>query len=177
MNIVWMPPEFVCTWLGLAKIGVVPALINYNLRAEPLLHTIQVAKCKAVVYGAELAQPVADILGLLMNGSRSSFPTFCTGSAEPHSALAVSVPGTINMDLLTQEQSALPVDQEIQDSINFTDKLMFIYTSGTTGMPKAAVIKHARYLLAGGGLTIMIGVKSDDVVYCPLPLYHSVGGS
>ena len=25
-------PDFVCTWLGLAKIGVVPALINYNLR-------------------------------------------------------------------------------------------------------------------------------------------------
>ena len=80
------------------------------------------------------------------------------------------------MDLLTQEQSALPVEKEIQDSINFKDKLMFIYTSGTTGMPKAAVIKHARYLLAGEGLTIMIGVKSDDVVYCPLPLYHSVGG-
>jgi len=169
-------PEFVCTWLGLAKIGVIPALINYNLRAEPLFHTIQVAKCKAVIYGAELAQPVADILGLLKNGSRSSFPTFCTGSAQPNSVLAVAVPGTINMDLLTQEQSALPVAQEIQDSINFKDKLMFIYTSGTTGMPKAAVIKHARYLLAGGGLTIMIGVKSDDVVYCPLPLYHSVGG-
>ena len=25
---------------------------------------------------------------------------------------------------------------------------MYIYTSGTTGMPKAAVIKHARYILA-----------------------------
>ena len=41
-------PEFVCTWLGLAKIGVIPALINYNLRAEPLFHTIQLVKCKAV---------------------------------------------------------------------------------------------------------------------------------
>ena len=33
-----------------------------------------------------------------------------------------------------------------------------------------------RYILAGGGLTIMMGVRTDDVVYCPLPLYHSVGG-
>ena len=41
-------PEFVRTWLGLAKIGVIPALINYNLRAEPLFHTIQLVKCKAV---------------------------------------------------------------------------------------------------------------------------------
>ena len=22
----------------------------------------------------------------------------------------------------------------------------------------------------------MMGVRTDDVVYCPLPLYHSVGG-
>jgi len=169
-------PEFVCTWLGLAKIGVIPALINYNLRQEPLFHTIQVAKCKAVIYGSELSQSVAEIFGLLINGSRFSFPTYCTGSREENSILSTKVPGTKNLDLCTEQQSVLPVDKTIQDSINFKDKLMFIYTSGTTGMPKAAVIKHARYILAGGGLTIMIGVKKDDVVYCPLPLYHSVGG-
>ena len=45
-----------------------------------------------------------------------------------------------------------------------------------SGMPKAAVIKHARYILASRGLTAIIGVRSDDVLYCPLPLYHSVGG-
>ena len=38
--------------------------------------------------------------------------------------------------------------QEVQDSIGFRDRLMYIYTSGTTGLPKAAVIKHARYILA-----------------------------
>ena len=53
---------------------------------------------------------------------------------------------------------------------------MYIYTSGTTGMPKAAVIKHARYILASRGLTSIIGVKKSDILYCPLPLYHSVGG-
>ena len=26
--------------------------------------------------------------------------------------------------------------------------------------------------LCSGGLTIMIGVREDDTVYCPLPLYH-----
>ena len=38
-------PEYVATWLGLAKIGVVPALINYNLKDKALTHTIQVANC------------------------------------------------------------------------------------------------------------------------------------
>jgi len=169
-------PEFVCTWLGLSKIGVIPALINYNLRQDPLFHSIQVTKCKAVIYGADLAEAVVDIFGLLLNGSKPNFPTYFVGSGEPNQALINKVPGTKNLDLLMEEQPQLPVNQEIQDSINFKDKLMYIYTSGTTGLPKAAVIKHARYILAGGGLTIMIGVKKNDVVYCPLPLYHSVGG-
>jgi hypothetical protein len=41
-------------WLGLAKIGVVPALINNNLRQQALVHTIQVADCKGAIYGLEV---------------------------------------------------------------------------------------------------------------------------
>lgn len=47
-------PEYVATWLGLAKIGVIPALINYNLKKDPLVHTIKVADCRAIIYGLEL---------------------------------------------------------------------------------------------------------------------------
>jgi solute carrier family 27 fatty acid transporter 1/4 len=43
-------PEFVGTWLGLAKLGVVPALVNYNLRQDQLKHCIKIASSKAVVY-------------------------------------------------------------------------------------------------------------------------------
>lgn len=47
-------PEYVCIWLGLAKIGVVTALVNNNLVADPLLHSIKVSDAKAVILGAEL---------------------------------------------------------------------------------------------------------------------------
>ena len=47
-------PEYIITWFGLSKIGVIPALVNYNLRKKPLLHTIKVVKCRAVIYGLEL---------------------------------------------------------------------------------------------------------------------------
>ena len=53
--------EFVSTWLGLATIGVIPALINYTLRQQSLSHTIQVAKCKAVICDAELVQALLNI--------------------------------------------------------------------------------------------------------------------
>lgn len=40
--------------LGLAKIGLVTALINSNLRKESLLHVISTADSKALVFGLEL---------------------------------------------------------------------------------------------------------------------------
>ncbi len=49
-------PEYVATWIGLSKIGVIPALINYNLKQKALIHSMQVAKCKAIIYGSELSQ-------------------------------------------------------------------------------------------------------------------------
>lgn len=55
-------PEYACIWLGLAKLGVVTALINTNLRKETLLHSIKVAGSKAIIVGAELAQGVYYIL-------------------------------------------------------------------------------------------------------------------
>ena len=45
----------------MAKIGVVPALINYNLKSNSLVHTIKVAGCKAVVYGLEVEDCKPDI--------------------------------------------------------------------------------------------------------------------
>ena len=168
-------PEFVCTWLGLAKAGLVPALINYNLRAESLHHSVTVASSCALVYSASLAAAVSEIFSLLLNGQRLSYPTYITGAAASVNS-PVKVPGTKDLDELSKKHSVKPLPKTIQDSINFKDKLMYIYTSGTTGMPKAAVIKHARYILASRGLTSIIGVKQSDILYCPLPLYHSVGG-
>lgn len=48
-------PEFVGIWLGLSKLGVITALINFNLRQNSLLHSINVAKCQAFIFGEEFA--------------------------------------------------------------------------------------------------------------------------
>ena len=55
-------PEYIATWLGLAKIGVTPALINYNLKQQSLVHTIQVSNCKAIIYGIELEKGEINVL-------------------------------------------------------------------------------------------------------------------
>ena len=47
-------PKFICYWLGLSKIGVVAALINFNLKKQPLSHSITAAESKAVIFADEL---------------------------------------------------------------------------------------------------------------------------
>lgn len=49
-------PLVVALWLGLAMIGVEAALINYNLRQQPLLHCISVSGARAIVFGTEMRE-------------------------------------------------------------------------------------------------------------------------
>lgn len=47
--------QYVGLWLGMAKIGVEGALINFNLRLEALVHCITISNAKALVFGSELS--------------------------------------------------------------------------------------------------------------------------
>ncbi|MBK7977769.1 MAG: long-chain-acyl-CoA synthetase, partial [Deltaproteobacteria bacterium] len=54
------------------------------------------------------------------------------------------------------------------------DVFCYVYTSGTTGLPKAAVIRNQRML--GANLVfghLMHRSGPGDVIYVPLPLFHS----
>ena len=62
---------------------------------------------------------------------------------------------------------------KVKEKIGFYDNLFYIYTSGTTGLPKAAVIKHGRYIMASAGSHYMQNIGSNDIVYTALPFYHS----
>lgn len=55
-------PEFVCTWLGLSKIGVVTALINTNLRQTSLAHCVNISKCSAFIFELQMLNGNCNIL-------------------------------------------------------------------------------------------------------------------
>ncbi|CAG7722386.1 unnamed protein product, partial [Allacma fusca] len=55
-------PMHAATWLGLSKIGVVSALVNTNLREESLKHSLEIVKCKALVFSEELSNAVQDLV-------------------------------------------------------------------------------------------------------------------
>lgn len=48
-------PEFLGLWLGMAKVGIEAALINFNLRLDSLLYCIKTSGAKALIFGGELS--------------------------------------------------------------------------------------------------------------------------
>lgn len=50
----------------------------------------------------------------------------------------------INLDAALRDASSEPLPGPPIG--NYADKMLYIFTSGTTGLPKAAVIRHSRYV-------------------------------
>ncbi|KAG8448007.1 hypothetical protein GDO86_015200 [Hymenochirus boettgeri] len=156
--------EYVGFWLGMAKIGVEAALINFNLRLDALEHCFSVSNSKAVIFGKEMSQAMLDVHSLMGKSVR----LYCLGECD-----LKTVPlGTEFLNYLLQSASRLPPKDPGRE---FTDKLFYIYTSGTTGLPKAAIVVHSRYFRMAALVYYGFGMHSDDVVYDCLPLYHSAG--
>ncbi|XP_023307303.2 long-chain fatty acid transport protein 4-like [Lucilia cuprina] len=166
-------PEYVATWLGLSKIGVVTALINTNLRKDTLLHSIKVAKAKAIIVGTELVEVFKDIS---QQEEIKTLPIYQFSDEEQRINANLEVmKGACDLTDILEKQKLEDLSMYINDC-KPRDKLLYVYTSGTTGMPKAAVINNLRYLFMAAGTHHMCGIRKDDIIYNALPLYHTAGG-
>lgn len=159
-------PEFVMIWLGLAKVGIVSALVNTNLKSDPLIHSLTCITAKAIIFGKEQAAAMKDVGPTLLE--RGDYQYYSYGSFDTQPLPAV------DLEDLIKKSSPVPADIDYKGSIH--DKLVYIYTSGTTGLPKAAIIKHSRYLSMVSASKYMMPVYEEDVLYTALPLYHTAGG-
>ena len=81
-----------------------------------------------------------------------------------------------NVPILTEEIASYPTTTPAKTTGN-NDPMLYIYTSGTTGLPKAAVLKHSRFLFAAYALYTMTLLHEDEVLYSPLPMYHTAAGA
>jgi fatty-acyl-CoA synthase len=163
-------PEFPLVWLGLAKVGVLTALLNTAARGRILKHALDQTAARALVYGPECADRVASL-------SAQELPPLVLEFAPPGSATgAPAVPGTRSLNLALAAASAANPPRAQRAHVRLGDPLYFIFTSGTTGLPKAALMSHLRFLNAGGVIAGLLDLERGDVFYNVLPLYHGAGG-
>ncbi|CAF1983617.1 unnamed protein product [Rotaria magnacalcarata] len=166
--------EYPCVWIALSKIGCITALINSNLRAIPLLHSIRTVNAKGIITSKQLLPEIeSELMTLdvnkvyLFDPKQKSATHFSNGHSSMLPFETVQLYDKLEQ-CSTQPTKPIPY--------NLKHPVFYIFTSGTTGLPKAAVIKHSRFFLGSFGFIVATGVTDKDIMYDTLPLYHSLGG-
>ncbi|UJR35625.1 hypothetical protein I4U23_028375 [Adineta vaga] len=168
--------EYPCVWIGLSKIGCITALINTNLRAKPLLHSIRTVNAKSIITSKQILPEIEAELKELDIKKVYLFDPKESSTTKIHNSNSESISTSFETIQLYEQLQVCSIQPPNPLPCDFKYPVFYIFTSGTTGLPKAAVIKHARFLLGSYGFLCATGIKPEDIMYNTLPLYHSLGG-
>ena len=156
----------VVVWFALARLGALHAPVNTALVGPRLQHVLAVSGCTFAVVDEDLVDRLNDL--------RGGAPDATSVEGRPVRVSTVIVHGTKNATarhprLAEMIASGCEVTPAVGDPM---DPATLLFTSGTTGVSKACVLSR-RYLAAQGAAHARnFELTSDDVLYCPFPLFH-----
>lgn len=153
--------EYVALWFGLSKIGVIGALINYQLRGSALSHCISVAKAQTVIVDNDLTDAWESAAGDLPATVRA-WQAFAPAS---------------DFDSAVAAMPKSRVDAAARAGLVGGDTMLNLFTSGTTGLPKAAKLSHSKVQQMMRGFCAAAKGQPTDRTMIVLPLYHGTGGT
>ncbi|MEE4299298.1 MAG: long-chain-fatty-acid--CoA ligase [Pseudomonadales bacterium] len=151
--------EFVESFFAIGRIGAVVVPLNWRLVADELTFILDDSGTRALLYGEEFADVVADLHG---RGDRTPVRDWIeVGEGAPQSFATPYEVWRDGADALAPPLGA-----------RGDDLLYIMYTSGTTGLPKGVVHTHDTALW--GVLTIAgtADLRPKDRYLQPLPLFH-----
>ena len=148
--------EFALAWFALAKLGAVCAPLNTSFRGHALAHAIDLVESRLLIVHADSWPQLAQV----RDGLATVKQLVVVGDACDPSALPWS-------ELKGPQQTAPEFP-----AVAFSSLCLLLYTSGTTGRSKAAMISHRFVLRHAQGVIEGLGLRPDDVLYCPYPMFH-----
>src|SRR6266545_276073 len=172
-------PEFAVVYYGVLRAGAVVVPMNPLLKEREVAYYLGDSEARLIfawqgfadeaVAGAERVGAdcvLVDADCVLVDASAAS------GRSAAESAVKRPEPrGTAFADLLA---AATPVADVVDR--DGSDTAVLLYTSGTTGQPKGAELTHANLMTnVDIMVTDLCRVRSHDVIFGGLPLFHSFG--
>lgn len=155
--------EYVALWFGLSKVGVIPALLNYQLAGPALAHCVNISDVKALIMDAEIVE------------AWETARTDVKDALDVYAAFG-DVDGYPSFDAELSDIAPHRPSKEGRKGITGGDLCMKMFTSGTTGMPKSAKVSHNRAQFYMRGMGAGINAQPTDRMMMVLPLYHATGG-
>jgi benzoate-CoA ligase family protein len=151
--------DFLATFWGAIKAGLVPVPINTLLTSEHYNYILTDCRAQALVISSSLV----DSLGTSLN--EPLYLRYVVVSGDPSDgALSLS-------DLMANASAELRTAQTCADDVAF-----WLYSSGSTGQPKG--VQHVHSSLVYTAETygqLVLGIKTEDIVYSAAKLFFAYG--
>ncbi|PLP59150.1 long-chain fatty acid--CoA ligase [Mesorhizobium loti] len=164
--VLWMPNSigFCVSFWGIVLAGAVAVPLSPDTKKEKLAWIFGNCQPKAVVVD-EVLVPAARVA--IAQSSISAYLLTYVGA------------GLLGHDLIVFEEDTAAVEptalsQPIAAIID-RDLAAIIYTSGSTGDPKGVMLTHLNMTSAARSVSTYLGYRSDDVVFCAIPLSFDYG--
>lgn len=156
-------PEFLLSYFGILKAGMVMVPLNPMLRPREIAyHLADSASAAFITADAEL--------------DRAAMPAAETpGAAEPQIFVVGNEVGSFRnfSDLL--EPVSSKIKSHSKAATNAQDTAVIIYTSGTTGKPKGAELTHFQLYMNCTVSGELVGYTPEATALAVLPLFHIFG--
>ena len=146
-------PEFIYTFFGAIKAGIVPVPVNTLMRVSDYKYLIENSECTALIHSVEFASNLQDALGQVEQSPRI----------------------TLSIDDVKSKVADASADLVPEPTTRETI-CFWLYSSGSTGNPKGVVHPHRSmvYTSQCSGVDT-IGMREDDVCFSVSKLFHSYG--
>lgn len=156
--------DFMYVTCALAKIGAVLVPINIAYKGEILHHVLNTSDVSMLVVDEPLLDQAAPVLERLPNLA----------------SVIVRKQGKGPEAFRGLPRSAIPLRRLLEHgadepvvNVRYSDLQAIMYTSGTTGPSKGVMVAHAHMLTCGKDFLKLMDYRSEETIYCPLPLFHA----
>ncbi|MDQ2859716.1 MAG: AMP-binding protein [Pseudomonadota bacterium] len=182
---IWAPncAEWTLTQFAAARAGLILVTINPAYRRAEVEYTLNKVGVKALVAAERYKS--SDYVGMIEDLApevAASTPGALACAALPALKVLIKIggeprPGWLAFDEVAESghEADLARLAQIAGRLRARDAINIQFTSGTTGSPKGATLSHRNILNNGYFVGAAMGLRADDRLCIPVPLYHCFG--